>query len=262
MAQTGRCRKVKTERKVIQIGGAALSRAMDDHSIPPDWLAPPNLRAASEAQREIAAAAERRDRIGPVQTIAGVDTSMKWRDTRGPIHAAVAPIDWPDGAALPAHSLTAVPAIPYVPGYLGFREVPALLAILDRMAMRPDLLLVDGQGIAHPRRCGFATHLGVVADLPAIGCAKSLLCGRIEGALGPDPGDTAPLIDRGEQIGVALRTRARANPIYVSIGHRVSLETAVTWVMKLVDGRRLPLPNRLAHEAANAARRAAATAPE
>ncbi|TPG18858.1 endonuclease V [Sphingomonas koreensis] len=223
--------------------------------MPPDWLAPPNLRAASEAQRAIAAAAERADRIGPVRTIAGVDTSMKWRDTRGPIHAAVAPLAWPGGAALPAPSLTMVPPIPYVPGYLGFREVPALIEILDAMAQRPDLVLVDGHGIAHPRHCGIATHLGVIADLPTIGCAKSVLCGRVEGRLGPNPGDTAPLVDRGEQVGLALRMRARANPIYVSTGHRVSLETAVAWVMKLNDGRRLPLPIRLAHDAANATRR-------
>jgi deoxyribonuclease V len=229
-----------------------------DHAIPADWLAPPNLRAASDAQRAIAAAAEREDRIGQVATLAGVDTSMRWRDTRGPIHAAVAPLDWPRARSLPPHALTMVPPIPYVPGYLGFREVPALLALLDAMPHQPDLLLVDGQGIAHPRRCGFATHLGVVADLPTIGCAKSLLCGKVEGDLGPAAGDTAPLIDRGEQVGVALRTRPRANPIYVSTGHRVSLETAVAWVMKLTDGRRLPLPIRLAHDAANAARRAAA----
>jgi len=240
---------------VIQIADCRVEFPMN-RTVPDDWLAPADLRAASVAQRAIAEAAERSDRIGPVTTIAGVDTSMKWRDSRGPIHAAVAPIGWPGGAVLPAASRTMVPPIPYVPGYLGFREVPALIAILNAMPSRPDLLLVDGHGIAHPRRCGIATHLGVVADLPTIGCAKSLLCGRIEGVLGATPGDTAPLMDRGEQIGIALRTRARANPIYVSIGHRLSLETAIAWVMKLNDGRRLPLPTRLAHESANAARRA------
>lgn len=226
-------------------------------STPHDWLEPPDLRTASTVQREIAAAVEREDRIGAVSVVAGVDTSMKWRDSRGPIHAAVAPLSWPVVAALPARSMTMVPSIPYVPGYLGFREVPVILAAVDGMARRPDLLLVDGHGIAHPRRCGIAAHLGVVADMPAIGCAKSLLCGRVEGDLGPNAGDTAPLIDRGEQVGVALRMRPRANPIYVSIGHRVSLETAIAWVMRLNDGRRLPLPTRLAHEVANMARRAA-----
>ncbi|MGN6376767.1 MAG: endonuclease V [Sphingomonas sp.] len=227
-------------------------------TIPADWLHPADLKAGSAVQRAIAEAAERHDRIGPVATIAGVDTSMKWRDTRGPIHAAVAPLSWPGRDVLPAHSRTEVPGVPYVPGYLGFRETPAILAVLQHMAVKPDLLLVDGQGIAHPRRCGIATHLGVVADVPTIGCAKSLLCGTVEGELGPEPGDTLPLVDRGEQVGVALRMRPRAKPIYISIGHRISLDSAVDWVMKLNDGRRLPPPIRLAHDAANAARRAAA----
>lgn len=225
--------------------------------VPADWLAPPDLSAAAKVQREIAAAGETTDRLGPVRMVAGVDTSMRWRDVRGPIHAAVAPLLWPPGEPLPGASVTMVPRIPYVPGYLGFRETPAIVAALRRLGTMPDLILVDGHGRAHPRRCGIATHLGVVADVPTIGCAKTLLCGRIEGELGPMPGDRAPLVDRGEVVGVALRTRPRAQPIYVSIGHRVSLDTAVSWVLKLCDGRRLPLPIRLAHNAANATRRAA-----
>jgi deoxyribonuclease V len=225
--------------------------------IPTDWLAPPDLSAAAKVQREIAAVGETSDRFGPVRTVAGVDTSMRWRDVRGPIHAAVAPLPWPPGEPLPAASVTMVPRIPYVPGYLGFRETPAIVAALRRLDTMPDLILVDGHGRAHPRRCGIATHLGVVADVPTIGCAKTLLCGSVEGELGPAPGDRAPLVDRGEVVGVALRTRPRAQPIYVSIGHRVSLDTAISWVLKLCDGRRLPLPIRLAHDAANATRRAA-----
>jgi len=225
---------------------------------PPDWLAPPGLRAASEAQRQIAAVAEDRDRLGRVALIAGVDTSMAWRDTRGPIHAAVAPLAWPPGEAVTPVSLTVVPAIPYVPGYLGFRESPAIIAALDLLPEKPDLILVDGHGRSHPRRCGIATHLGVLADIPTIGCAKTILCGRVAGELGDAPGSRAALVDRGETVGIALRTRARAQPIYVSTGHRVSLETAVEWVLRLCDGRRLPLPIRMAHDAANAARRAAA----
>ncbi len=224
--------------------------------IPSHWLDPPDLTTASVVQREIAEAAERDDRIGAVVTIAGVDTSMRWRDVRGPIHAAAAPLTWPARDPGEPASVTMIPAIPYVPGYLGFREAPAILAAVGRLAVRPDLVLVDGQGISHPRRCGSATHLGVLADLPTIGCAKSLLCGRIEGELGPDAGDRAPVVDRGEVVAMALRTRARALPIFVSTGHRVSLNTAVDWVLKLCDGRRLPLPIRMAHDAANAARRA------
>jgi deoxyribonuclease V len=221
----------------------------------PDWLTPATLRNASRAQHEIAAACETVDRIGAVRTVAGADTSMKWRDSRGPIHAAIAPLGWPDmGPSAPAIA-TRIPPFAYVPGYLGFREAPALVAAWQEMAVKPDLLLVDGHGRAHPRRCGIATHLGVLLDVPAIGVAKSILCGRVEGVLGDQPGATAPLVDRGEVVAIALRTRARALPVYVGIGHRIALETAVEWVMALSQGRRLPLPIRLAHDAANAARR-------
>lgn len=214
-----------------------------------DWLHPATLRDATVAQREIAEACETHDRIGPITTIAGADTSSKWRDARGPIHAAIAPI----GA--PAATTSALPPFPYVPGYLGFREAPALVAAWASLPVRPDLLLVDGHGRAHPRRCGIATHLGVLLDVPAIGVAKSILCGTIDGELGAEPGATAPLVDRGEIVAMAVRTRARATPVYVGTGHRVSIETAVRLVLSLTEGRRLPLPIRLAHDAANAARR-------
>ena len=221
----------------------------------PEWLDPPTLRDATVVQRAMAEACEVRDRIGAVRTIAGADTSMKWRDSKGPIHAAIAPLAWPERTPLTAAIATRIPPFPYVPGYLGFREAPALLAAWEGLATKPDLLLVDGHGRAHPRRCGIATHVGVLLDVPAIGVAKSILCGRVEGDLGEEPGSTAPLVDRGEIVAMALRTRARALPVYVGTGHRVSLETAVEWVTALSEGRRLPLPTRLAHDAANAARR-------
>ena len=214
------------------------------------WLQPASLAEATHIQREIAAACIVEDRFATLAGVAGADTSMKWRDSRGPIHAAIAPV----GAA--AAIATRIPPFAYVPGYLGFREAPALVAAWEAMARKPDLLLVDGHGRAHPRRCGIATHLGVLLDVPAIGVAKSLLCGRVEGDLPDEPGVTAPLVDRGELVGMAVRTRARALPVYVDIGHRVSLETAVRQVLALTQGRRLPLPIRLAHDAANAARRA------
>jgi len=221
----------------------------------PNWLNPANLREATIAQREIAEACETRDRIGDVRLVAGADTSMKWRDSRGPIHAAIAPLRWPERTAFPAATATRIPPFAYVPGYLGFREAPALVTAWEMLDEKPDLLFVDGHGRAHPRRCGIATHVGVLLDVPAIGVAKSILCGRVEGDLGEEPGSAAPLVDRGEVVAMALRTRPRALPVYVGIGHRVSLETAVEWVVALGEGRRLPLPIRLAHDAANDARR-------
>jgi deoxyribonuclease V len=220
-----------------------------------DWLHPATLRDASRVQHEIAAACIAEDRFGTLAAVAGADTSMKWRDSRGPIHAAIAPV----GAA--AATATRIPPFAYVPGYLGFREAPALVAAWATLAAKPDLLFVDGHGRAHPRRCGIATHLGVLLDQPTIGVAKSLLCGRVEGDLADAPGATAPLVDRGELVGIALRTRARALPVYVGVGHRVSLETAVAQVLHWSQGRRLPLPIRLAHDAANAARVAYQSSP-
>ncbi len=221
-----------------------------------DWLHPATLADATRAQREIAEATETVDRIGEVRLVAGADTSMKWRDSRGPIHVAIAPLRWPGRVALPAATATQIPPFVYVPGYLGFREAPALIAAWAALEEKPDMLFVDGHGRAHPRRCGIATHLGVLLDVPTVGVAKSILCGRVEGALDEAPGSTAPLVDRGELVAWAVRTRARALPVYISTGHRVSLETAVGWVLALSEGRRLPLTTRLAHDAANDARRA------
>jgi deoxyribonuclease V len=116
--------------------------------------------------------------------------------------------------------------------------------------LKPDLILVDGQGIAHPRRFGIASHLGVLLDTPTIGCAKSLLCGAHD-ALGMDVGSAAEIEHDGEVIGMALRTKANVQPVYVSIGHRVNLTTAVSWVSKCCRGYRLPEPTRLAHLAAS-----------
>jgi deoxyribonuclease V len=220
----------------------------------PDWLRPDTLANAARAQREIAEACETRDRFGEVRMVAGADTSMKWRDSRGPIHAAIAPLTWPDRDPLPAAIATRIPPFAYVPGYLGFREAPALVAAWQQLSEKPAILFVDGHGRAHPRRCGIATHLGVLLDTPTVGVAKSILCGRIEGELGEEPGATAPLVDRDEVLAMAIRTRARSLPVYIGTGHRVSLETAVAWALALSGGRRLPLTTRLAHDAANAAR--------
>ena len=221
------------------------------NELPPEWLHPPDLKSATAIQRDIAAAVETEDRLGAIARVAGADTSMRWRDTRGPIHAAIACDDGTVGTA------TQRPPFPYVPGYLGFRECPALVAAWAMLAVKPDLLLMDGQGRSHPRQCGVACQLGVLLDMPTIGIAKSVLCGVLDGTVGPEVGSTAPLVDRGEVVAVALRLRARAQPVYVSIGHRISLATAVAAVLALSDGRRVPPPVRAAHDAANAVRREA-----
>jgi len=138
---------------------------------------------------------------------------------------------------------------PYVPGLLSFREAPLTLAAFERLDIAPDLVLFDGQGIAHPRRLGLASHLGLFLDIPTIGCAKSRLCGHYD-TLGLEPGGYAELVDGEEIIGAALRTKAGTKPVYVSIGHKVNLKSAINWVMRCCRGYRLPEPTRLAHLAA------------
>lgn len=135
---------------------------------------------------------------------------------------------------------------PYVPGLLSFREIPVLLAALAKLKQMPDLLYCDAQGYAHPRRLGLASHLGVLLDRPTIGCAKSLLIGTHE-PLGEKAGSWAALVDekaQGERIGTVLRTRDGVRPIYVSQGHRVSLESAVKFTLQVRDGHRIPRPTR------------------
>lgn len=145
-------------------------------------------------------------------------------------------------------------SFPYVPGLLSFREIPPLLEVFQRLRSDPDVVLCDGQGIAHPRRIGLASHLGLWLDLPTIGCAKSLLVGKYDG-LGGKRGDRAPLIDRGEVVGTALRTRANVKPLFVSVGHDCDLESAVAVVLSTIRRYRHPVPARLAHHYVNELRR-------
>jgi deoxyribonuclease V len=175
--------------------------------------------------------------------IAGIDAHVA--PATGLTWAAIAMVA-ADGLELVESALAAVPTgFPYVPGYLSFRETPAALAALALLKRPPDLLMIDGQGIAHPRRLGIAAHLGVITDLPAIGVAKSRLVGEHEPP-GSARGSRTVLTHKGETIGAVLRSRDGGSPLYVSIGHRVSLEQAVGLVLATLTRYRLPEPIRLA----------------
>ncbi len=137
-----------------------------------------------------------------------------------------------------------------MPGYLSFRELPLLLDVFETIDITPDLVLVDGHGIAHPRRFGIASHLGLFLDVPTIGCAKSLLCGA-HGPLGDARGSVADIVDRDEVVGSAVRTRDSVKPVYVSIGHKCGFADAVESVLQCTNKYRLPEPTRLAHIAAS-----------
>lgn len=202
-------------------------------------------------QERLAAQVVVQDRLGPVRHVAGIDIGFEegGRITR----AAVALLSFPE-LALVESALARLPTrFPYVPGLLSFREAPAALEALSRLKTRCDLILYDGQGIAHPRRFGIASHIGVLAGIPAIGVAKSRLIGQY-GELPQERGAWVPLIDRGETIGAVLRTRAGVRPVFVSVGHRLSLASAISWVMACVTRYRLPETTRRAHRLASGAR--------
>jgi deoxyribonuclease V len=173
--------------------------------------------------------------------IAGVDVSVKQERAR----AAACLFRYPELELVETATAELAVVFPYVPGLLGFREVPALSAAIARLGRVPELLLVDGQGLAHPRRFGVATHLGVELDLPSIGCAKSVLVGEFREPAARR-GSRALMRHEGEVIGCALRTRAGVKPIYISIGHRIDLDTAVRIALSCSPRFRLPEPIRCA----------------
>jgi deoxyribonuclease V len=188
------------------------------------------------------------DRLGKITSVAGVDVGF---ERRGRVtRAAVAVLSFPELELREQRLIRRPTQFPYVPGLLSFREVPAILAALEALDQMPDLLLCDGQGLAHPRRFGLACHLGVLTGLPSIGVAKSRLIGE-HAEPGLEKGCWAPLRDDGETIGAVLRSRRGVRPLYVSIGHRVSLETAIEYVLACTPRYRLPETTRLADRLAS-----------
>lgn len=209
-------------------------------------------KEAIALQRELATQIRCEDDFGPVRTIAGVDVSMDRFATDG--FAAIVVLSVPDLEVVEVSGVRMPIPMPYVPGLLSFREVPLVMRAWEGLKTKPDLLMVDGHGIAHPRRIGIASHVGLLLDRPSIGCGKTILVGRY-GELGDTRGSTAPLVDHGEVVGEAVRTKNRVNPVFVSCGHRVSLASAVRWVLECARGYRLPEPTRRAHLESNRLRR-------
>lgn len=203
--------------------------------------------AAMALQRELAGRVLKDGGELAPRFIAGVDVAAGVRQKLA--RGAVVVLSYPELELVEKSVVEGSLDFPYIPGLLSFRELPLVLRAFKQLEVVPDLVLVDGQGLAHPRRMGIACHLGLFLDRPTVGCAKSRLCGSHR-ELGEQPGDCAPLTDGGEVIGVALRTRVGVKPLYVSIGHKTSLEAAIFWVLRCLRGYRLPEPTRLAHQAA------------
>lgn len=188
------------------------------------------------------------DKLGDVHYVAGVDVGFE--DNYTITQAAVAVLSFPDLQIVESAIASIPTTFPYIPGFLSFREIPAILKALEKLTIIPDLILCDGQGIAHPRRFGIACHLGVLIDVPTIGVAKSLLVGKHE-ELSPEKGSYQLLIHRGETVGAVLRSRTGVKPLYVSIGHRISLNTAIDYVLKCTTKYRLPETTRWADKLAS-----------
>jgi deoxyribonuclease V len=206
-------------------------------------------RQAVALQRELATKVEMIDTLaGAVRLVAGVDVSNARFGAA--VHAAVVLCDLATEEVVEVATASDRSGFPYVPGLLSFRELPVVLEAFRRLPAVPEVVLVDGQGLAHPRRLGIACHLGLWLGVPTIGCAKSRLCGE-HAEVGPLRGDAVPLLLDGEAVGRVLRTRDRVRPLYVSPGHRVDIERAVKVVLACGRGMRLPEPLRQAHIESN-----------
>ena len=204
---------------------------------------------ARAIQERLAGEIVAEDRVGVVEQVAGIDVGFEEDNTI--TRAAVAVLHFPS-LELENSSVARRPTgFPYIPGLLSFREGPAILDALGELEEPPDLLLFDGQGFAHPRRLGIASHIGLLTGIPSIGVAKSRLTGRPAAPLSEEKGAWQPLVDNGEVVGAVVRTRSYVKPLYVSVGHLISLDTAIEYVLACTTRYKLPETTRQAHRLAS-----------
>ncbi len=211
-----------------------------------DW--PLTAEDAIAIQNQLRSQVITEDQLGDVQYVAGVD--LGFEEDGAISRAAVAVLSFPD-LQLQEKAIAKRPTtFPYIPGFLSFREIPAILDALETISITPDLIVCDGQGIAHPRRLGIACHLGVLIDIPTIGAAKSLLVGKHD-EVPVEKGSWQPLRYRGEVVGAVVRSRTGVKPLYVSPGYRISLPTAIDYVLRCTTKYRLPETTRWADKLAS-----------
>lgn len=211
-----------------------------------DWNVTP--QQAINIQQSLRSQILRQDQLGRIRFVAGVDVGIQKNSEIS--RAAVALLAFPQLELIEFALAERPVTFPYMPGLLSFREIPVILEALEGLKTLPDLILCDGHGFAHPRRFGLASHLGLICGLPSIGVAKSRLIGEHD-TVGPQRGDWLSLVDQGEVIGAAVRTRSGTKPVYVSIGHRLCLETAIDLVLRCTREHRLPETTRQAHRLAS-----------
>ena len=207
-----------------------------------DWDVAPD--EAKQIQHRLVSEVQPTPLPSPVETVAGIDVSIR-DDTA---QAAVAVLRLPDLEIIDRAIHRCEVPFPYIPGLLSFRETPPVLPALEQLSVTPDVILTDSHGRAHPRRFGFACHLGVLLDHPTLGVAKSILTGSPQATLDPAKGSRVPLVDEGETVGAVLRTRDDTNPVYVSVGHRCTLADAVALTLDCSPTYKIPEPTRQAHK--------------
>jgi len=212
-------------------------------------------KEAIKIQKELADKIIEQNMFGKISHIAGVDVSQPAFMQQGFIYAAVCILSFPELEVIEQVYHSQETSFPYIPGLLAFREAPAIINALDKVKIKPDIILVDGHGISHPRKLGIASHIGVMTGYVTIGCAKSILVGKPEKELPLEKGSYVSLIYHNKVIGNVVRTKDRVNPIYVSIGNKITLDKATEVVLACTTKYRLPEPTRLAHQYANYARK-------
>lgn len=210
------------------------------------------LAEAVALQRELASRVETGPALADWETVAAADVSHEWRGNH--FHAGVVVLRRRDWTVIERRWAEFDSTFPYHSGLLAFREAPALLEAFAKVKTRPDVVLIDGQGYSHPRRCGLASHVGLCLEPPTIGCAKTRLTGAFDEP-GPDAADASPLLAGTEVIGSVVRSRRKVKPLFVSIGNRIDLASAVRIVLECCRGYRVPEPLREAHRYVNALRR-------
>ncbi|WP_375447404.1 deoxyribonuclease V [uncultured Fibrella sp.] len=216
-----------------------------------EW--PDSAEAAIAIQQQLRGQVRIQPLSGPAETIAGCDISFnKFEET---VYAGIVVLRLDTLETIAEATAITTTSFPYVPGLLSFREIPALLEAWNNLTIMPDVVVFDGHGIAHPRRLGIAAHAGLWLNRPTLGCGKSVLVGRYEEPA-PARGSWSPMLHRGEVIGAALRTKNKVNPVYVSPGNLIDLETSVDLMLRCDGGYRIPEPTRRAHNLVNTVRRA------
>lgn len=217
----------------------------------------PTPKEAIEIQKKLAQKVIKEIQFEKINSIAGVDISNEiFKPDKRKLYAAVVVLSFPELEIIEKASHSQITDFPYIPGLLAFRESPFIIKAIEKLKNKPDVIIVDGHGIAHPRKLGIASHIGVLTGCPTIGCAKSILVGAANEILFPQKGNYVPLVWHGEIIGNILRTKDNVAPVYVSIGHKINLEKATEIVLACAKKYRMPEPTRFAHQYANQLRKA------